>query len=101
MIYSSFRGFAPTGAPAVAGEIPTPPINPNAPVISAYHFVRGLLFFVQALASVALLGCFIVHGYAALVWKAPSLQVPYLLIEIGVYVSLMGGTYILHQLNRR
>jgi hypothetical protein len=94
----------------VAGEIPSPPIDPNAPVISNYDFARGFLFFIQGLASVALVVCLSVHSYAALALGSHSFQVAFVpfdigvyavLIEIGVYGALMAGTFLLHRVVRR
>lgn len=101
MTYSSFRGFAPTGSPGVAGEIPSPPIDPNAPVISNYDFARGFLFFIQGLASVALVGLIAIQIYGMLFWDASGRHLPLLVIVFGVYVPLMTVTFFLHRLVRR
>ena len=101
MTDSFYRGFSPAGSSGLPGEIASMPINPNAPVLNAFQFVRGLLFAIQALITLLLAGCLVFHVYAAIAWNALLLQLPYLLVEICVYLCVMAGAVLLHRLNRR
>ncbi|MBG35388.1 MAG: hypothetical protein CMH92_06225 [Oceanicaulis sp.] len=101
MTYTSSRGFAPPGSRGLPGEIGTRRINPDLPLISTEQLVRGLLFFVQALASVALIGLFAIQIYGMLFWDASGRHLPLLEIVFGVYVPLMAVTFFLTRLVQR
>lgn len=101
MVYSSYRGFAPPGSRGLPGEIGTRRINPDLPLISTEQFVSGILFVVQALATVALIGLFAIQIYGMLFWDASGRHLPLLEIVFGVYVPLMTFTFFLHRLVRR